>query len=93
MYTAIFDHVTTYLDAADQMKPFILFDAKRRDIEVKDDDRFAILKIDTSMSYISIPLGQGISIGAIENELKELETQLDAHARVELARLLNDQQK
>ena len=76
MYKAVFVEKTTLGNAPDNIKPFILFDAKRRNIELTDESQVVILKIDTSLSYISVPLGFGLSIEAIDAELKEIETEL-----------------
>ena len=66
MYKAVFQIKLPKRDVPEEMLPFVLFDAKRRNIELSEDEEVVILKVATTMSYISVPLGKGITIEVLE---------------------------
>lgn len=81
MYTAVLVGVMKFSEVPDNILNFVHFDAKRRGIEHKPDDLIAILQVKTSMSFIPIPLGIGLTLGDVEKELSEVQVTLDPQAR------------
>ena len=92
MYKAIFEMTTSLQGAPDEIKPFIIFDAKRRGMEIKDEDSFAILRIETTTSYVVIPLGTELKLQDVIQQLSEIETTLDDEAKEKLETLLSNDQ-
>lgn len=89
MYKAVFEMTTSLQGAPEEIKPFIIFDAKRRGIEIKDEDSFAILRVETTTSFVVIPLGTELTLQDVEKQLLEIETELDEKARDMLKQLLS----
>ncbi len=81
MYVAILVGIMKVSEVPIEQMNFVHFDAKRRGIEHGPDDMIAILQIKTSMSFIPIPLGIGLSISDVEKELQEVQSVLDEKAR------------
>jgi hypothetical protein len=89
MYKAVFEMTTSLQGAPEEIKPFIIFDAKRRGIEIKDGDSFVILRVETTTSFVVVPLDTELTLQDVEKQLKEIETELDEKARDMLKQLLS----
>ena len=95
MYKAVFEMTTSLQGAPDEVKPFIIFDAKRRGIEIKEEDSFLILRVETTTSFVVIPLGAEITFQEVLDQLGEIETEPDEQALEmlkKLVRSVSDQQ-
>jgi hypothetical protein len=88
MHSAYLMMVRPAGEVPEHIRPFVQFDARRRDIDLTDGDKVAVVHIATTQSYIIVPLGKGITLESVLSELSETDTRLDGDSQKSLAALL-----
>jgi hypothetical protein len=88
MFSAYLMMVRPAGEVPEHIRPFVDFDAKRRNIELLPSDKVAIVHVTTTQSYIIVPLGKGITLGSVMAQLSEIDTRLDGDSLATLERLL-----
>ena len=72
----------------DNLIPFVIFKAGMDGYTIVGNEKVAILQVDNIKSYYPIFLNGINTLEKVENELKNMDTEIDSEARNELKRLM-----
>ena len=81
--------VTQLPNIPSHLVPFVQFHAQLEGIEVKDDEKIAIIQIEGTQSYHAFFLDRKLTLQDLEEKLKAQDTELNADARNLLAQYLH----
>jgi len=88
MYSAYLMMVRPVREVPEEIRAFVEFDARRRELTLEEDDKVAIIHVTTTQSYVIVPLEKGLTLEGVLKELSEIDTRLDEASERSLARLL-----
>jgi len=92
-YIAKLVSIAKYKNLTDKFKPFVHFHSELENVEILDNDRIAILQIESTESYFPIFLKTKPTIEQIEEKLTKQKTKLNSEARKLLLKYIEEEQK
>lgn len=81
VYTARLVTITEVKSVSQELLPFIRFRAMFENVELRENEKVAVLRIEGTDSFLPVFIERGKSMKALEQELKGLETEMDAKTR------------
>jgi hypothetical protein len=88
MHVARLIAITEVKNVPPDIRPFVEFKAAVEDRKLSDDERVALLVIDTTTSYVPVFLKSPMTIGQLEKELANQDAKLASDTRELLSKHL-----
>lgn len=89
VYIARLMAITKVSAVTANIMPFVQFQAGQKGIELKDNDKVAILQIENIPSYHIVFLGTDITLEDLEKELANQDSKLNEESRIVLEKQLS----
>jgi hypothetical protein len=90
-YIARLVTVAAYKNITNELKPFVDFQSNLQNVEISDEDKIAILQIETTDSYYPIFLKTNPTMKQVEEQLAKQKTKLNVDARNALLQYISEE--